>query len=116
MERYTDLGGLVLPEDSIVLLECMSNLVANEVFEPDGAREKTVEAVVEGVRALKQRAKALFLVTNEVFSDGILYDAETKRYLSYLGDINVKVAAMADRVTEVVYGIPVEVKAMEQRG
>lgn len=116
VERYTDLGGLVLPEDSIVLLECMSNLVANEVFEPDGAREKTVEAVVEGVRALKQRAKALFLVTNEVFSDGILYDAETKRYLSYLGDINVKVAAMADRVTEVVYGIPVEVKAMEQRG
>lgn len=97
-------------QDRIVLLECISNLVANEVFEQDGAREQTVEAVCEGVKSLQKQAKELFIVTNEVFSDGITYDAETMRYLSYLGVINQKLAEMAGEVTEIVYGIPVRIK------
>ena len=52
LERYTDLCGLEVPEDSILLLECMSNLVANEMFDESGAKEGTVEAVVEGLHHL----------------------------------------------------------------
>lgn len=96
--------------ERIVLVECMSNLVANEVFEQDGAHERTVEAVCEGVKRLQEQAKELFIVTNEVFSDGIAYDAETMRYLSYLGAVNQKLAELADEVTEVVYGIPVRIR------
>ena len=33
VERYTDLKGLKLDPDSVVLLECMSNLTANEMFQ-----------------------------------------------------------------------------------
>lgn len=111
-----DKGASVLPDphkedgDRIVLLECMSNLVANEVFEQDGAHESTVEAVCEGIRSLQQQVRQLFVVTNEIFSDGITYDAETMRYLSYLGAVNQRMAELADRVTEVVYGIPVRIK------
>lgn len=36
VERYTALDELVLPKGSVVLLECMSNLVANEMFREDG--------------------------------------------------------------------------------
>ena len=50
------------------------------------------------------------IVTNEIFSDGIDYDPETIRYQNYLGEINRKIASLADQVTEVVYGIPVRVK------
>ncbi len=103
-------GSDVEPRERIVLLECMSNLVANEVFEQDGAHERTVEAVCEGVKRLQEQAKELFIVTNEVFSDGIAYDTETMRYLSYLGAVNQKLAELADEVTEVVYGIPVQIK------
>ncbi len=110
LECYTDLLHLSVPEGAVVLLECMSNLVANEVFEPEGAHEKTVQAVTAGVEKLGGRAKQLFIVTNEVFSDGISYDPETTRYLSYLGEVNREIARMADRVTEVVYGIPVQIK------
>ena len=39
LERYTDLCGLEVPEDSILLLECMSNLAANEMFDESGAKE-----------------------------------------------------------------------------
>lgn len=107
VERFTDLAGLSVEPDSIVLLECVSNLVANEVFEPCGAHERAADAVVAGIRRLGSQAKELFVVTNEVFSDGVTYDAETERYLSYLGEVNCRLAAMADSVTEVVYGIPV---------
>jgi adenosylcobinamide kinase/adenosylcobinamide-phosphate guanylyltransferase len=110
VECYTGLEGLDLPPDSIVLLECMSNLVANEIYEKDGAGEDTAEAVCRGVCHLQQQVRHLFLVTNEVFSDGITYDPETMRYLSYLGAVNQKLAGAADTVTEVVYGIPVRIK------
>ncbi|MDO4296886.1 MAG: bifunctional adenosylcobinamide kinase/adenosylcobinamide-phosphate guanylyltransferase [Lachnospiraceae bacterium] len=110
IECYTGLEALEVPEDSIALLECMSNLVANEMYEKDGAGEQTVEAVSKGFLRLREQAKHLFVVTNEVFSDGITYDAWTMRYLSYLGAVNQKLAEYADAVTEVVYGIPLQIK------
>ena len=110
LECYTNLSKLTLDADSIVLLECMSNLVANEMYEKEGAGEKTVEVVCRGIRQLTEQARHLFIVTNEVFSDGITYDPDTIRYMEYLGQVNRHLASMADRVTEVVYGIPVTVK------
>ncbi len=112
VECYTHLRDLAIPKDSFVLLECMSNLVANEVFEADGAGTDTVTAVMQGVETLERQARRLFIVTNEIFSDGIDYDPETMRYLAYLGEINRRIAALAQRVTEVVYGIPLERKAL----
>ena len=113
VERYTDLAGLKLPPNSIVLLECMSNLVANEMFQPDGAGEHTVEAVLEGVKKLKDQCRDVVIVTNEIFSEGILYQGDTALYQEYLGRINQELAKMADQVAEVVYGIPVFHKGEE---
>ena len=59
LERYTDLCGLEVPEDSILLLECMSNLVANEMFDESGAKEGTVEAVMEGLHHLRKKAHGI---------------------------------------------------------
>ena len=49
VECYTGLENLEFPQDAIVLLECMSNLAANEMFEESGAGADTVEAVLRGV-------------------------------------------------------------------
>lgn len=111
MERYTDLKHLEIPEGSHVLLECMSNLVANEMFQPEGAREHTVREVLEGIDRLNRRAGHLFIVTNEIFSDGALYEGEMEDYQNYLGEINREIAARASQVVEVVYGIPIELKS-----
>lgn len=110
IECYKNLASLRVPQNSVVLLECMSNLVANEIFEPDGAHEITVDAVKEGISCLLKQTQRLFVVTNEIFSDGIEYDPDTIRYLEYLGKVNQELAVLADQVTEVVYGIPVNVK------
>lgn len=106
IECYTGLKHLTLPENSIVLLECMSNLAANEMFSPGGAGEYTADEVLRGICHLREQAKHLVVVTNEIFSDGYRYDPETERYRKYLGEINQAMGQMADRVVEVVYGIP----------
>ena len=110
VECYTHLEELKIPKGADVLLECMSNLTANEMYQEGGAGENTCEAVCRGIDALAAQAENLVVVTNEVFSDGITYDRETQRYLKYLGTINQYLARIADSVTEVVDGIPVRIK------
>lgn len=110
VERFTDLKGLELPRGGAVLLECLSNLTANELYQEGGAGEKTEEVVLEGVESLLSQAGSLVIVTNEIFSDGIAYDPETQRYQQLLGRLNRRLAQRADRVTEVVCGIPLAVK------
>lgn len=106
LERYTDLSHLDVPKDSILLLECMSNLAANELFDKNGAGDKTVTAVIDGIHHILKEARHLVVVTNEIFSDGIQYDPETRKYQQYLGEINSRMASEADIFYEVVYGIP----------
>ena len=104
VERYTDLGGLTVPAGSNVLLECLSNLTANEMYAPEG---RGADAVTEGVLRLLPQCGDLTVVTNEVFSGGSCYADDTLRYLRALARINRELAAAADCVVEVVCGCPV---------
>ena len=91
----------------VILLECMSNLTANEFYQEEpGAAER----ILRGINYLQKQCRTLIIVTNEVFSDGIAYDPETERYLVLLGACNRRLGEMADAVVEVVYGIPVMLK------
>ena len=99
-------------EKKSALLECMSNLTANEMFMKDGMKseEEVVEKIVSEIQTLSQKLDNLVIVTNNVFEDGVIYDAGTMEYLRALGRINAALARLADRVAEVVVGIPVELK------
>ena len=101
LERYRDLGGLEVPTGANVLLECMSNLLANELYSPQGGGSA---AVLGGVERLCARCANLTIVTNEVFSGGKDYEGDTLRYLLALGSVNRALAARANRVVEVVCG------------
>ena len=107
VECYTGLKDVKLPSGCVVLLECMSNLVANEMFEEQGAHEQTVKDIISGIDELVRQAAHVVIVTNEIFSDAVVFDKEMASYLEYLGKINQAVALRADEVVEVVYGIPV---------
>lgn len=93
-----------------VLLECMSNLVANEIYEPGGANDDTAEAVLSGIEKLRKRCRHLVVVTNEICSESAEDSGEMKLYKKTLAKINQGMAEKADGVAEVVYGIPVFVK------
>lgn len=104
IECPTDLAGADIPAGCSTLLECMSNLCANECF--DVGFEGAVERVMAGVEQLCSTAEDVVIVTNEVFNDGVDYPELTERYLMALAEINCRIAARAERVCEVVCGIP----------
>ena len=49
-------------------------------------------------------------MTNNVFEDGVCYDESTMNYIKAMGIVNRGLTEMAERVVEVVAGIPVAVK------
>ena len=106
LECYTGLKDAKIPSSGTTLLECMSNLTANEMYQEKGSGDHCVEEILAGIRHVKEQCRNLIIVTNEIFSDGMDYDEETRRYQKYLGEINVRMASMADLVAEVVYSIP----------
>jgi len=103
VERYADLSGLRLPPDANVLLECLGNLVANELYSPQGGGP---DAVLAGVERLLDQCAHLTVVTNEVCSGGTDYAGDTLTYLKELARIDRILAARADCVVEVVCGLP----------
>ena len=106
IERYTDLAGLDLPDGGTAILECLGNLCANEMFDPDGKGEGAEDAVLLGVESLSCQCENLLVVTNEVGADGGGYDEGTMQYVTEMGEINARLAARFDCVLELVCGIP----------
>ncbi|MBR1863948.1 MAG: bifunctional adenosylcobinamide kinase/adenosylcobinamide-phosphate guanylyltransferase [Ruminococcus sp.] len=109
LERYRDIGGAQIPEGAGVLIECMGNLLANEMFTEDGICCPT-EKILSGIEELSRRAGELIIVTNLLDGDGRTYGEGTELYIRYMGEMNRRLGAMAQSVTECVFGIPIAVK------
>lgn len=140
VECYRHVEHIVAKRQDVLLLECMSNLLANEMYlEPDsddGGLAETMSEVekagvgmsetlspvskkiVQALVNLSTRVQELVIVTNDVFSDGgsLTYDESTREYVKNLAEINCALAREAATVTEVVCGIPVIVKKNHPMG
>lgn len=127
VECYRHVEHIVAKRQDVLLLECMSNLLANEMYlDPDSnagsdmaetmspVSNKIVQALID----LSTRVQELVIVTNDVFSDGgsLTYDESTREYVKNLAEINCALAREAATVTEVVCGIPVIVKKNHPMG
>ena len=102
---------------SVVLLECMSNLVSNELFGlweegdiPVLDKNETAAEIAEGIINLERQTDHLIIVTNDVFSDGDSYSLQTNDYRQVLGRVNRLAAKRVHMVVEVVAGIPIKIK------
>ncbi|SFQ47217.1 adenosylcobinamide kinase /adenosylcobinamide-phosphate guanylyltransferase [Lachnospiraceae bacterium XBB1006] len=109
IERQRALTGCIADNTATVLLECVSNLVANEMFvgETMVPKEQVVHTVVEGITHVANHVKHLVMVSNNIFEDETGYSEETEEYRRALGEVNRQLAAMSDEVIEVVMGCPV---------
>ena len=91
IEQPTELEQAVLQMEptGAVLLECMSNLTANEMFsgEQPVDRQTVIAKILQGMEGLRKQADPLVIVTNNVFEDGIVYDSATMEYIEALGRI-----------------------------
>ena len=93
-----------------VLLECMSNLIANELFDNNNIdKEDVYYKVCSGIDKLNDTVANLVVVTNDVFEDGIIYDKETMEYIELLGRVNRYLAGISSKVIEVIYSCPLTI-------
>lgn len=140
VECYRHVEHIVAKRQDVLLLECMSNLLANEMYleqdSDDGGLAETMSEVekagvgmsetlspvskkiVQALVNLSTRVQDVVIVTNDVFSDGgsLTYDESTREYVKNLAEINCALARVAETVTEVVCGIPVIVKKNHPMG
>lgn len=140
VECYRHVEHIVAKRQDVLLLECMSNLLANEMYleqdSDDGGLAETMSEVekagvgmsetlspvskkiVQALVNLSTRVQDVVIVTNDVFSDGgsLTYDESTREYVKNLAEINCALAWEAATVTEVVCGIPVIVKKNHPMG
>lgn len=107
IECYTGLAGIRIPERGTILLECVGNLAANELFALEGAGLRAVDAIKDGFLKLEQQCDNLIVVSNDVFTDGSSYDEGTVEYMDILGTLNRDLSRYFERVIEVVCGIPI---------
>lgn len=108
VERYSAVGSAPVPRGCHVLLEDVGNLLANEMF--SAKARNPAEAVVEGIAELNARCAGLIAVTNQVGGDGFAYPPETEEYIRLTGEVNRRLAAMAEVVIEAVCGLPLTLK------
>ncbi|MGN1412170.1 MAG: bifunctional adenosylcobinamide kinase/adenosylcobinamide-phosphate guanylyltransferase [Oscillospiraceae bacterium] len=112
IEVYQDLENITIDSDSNVLLECMSNLLANEMF-CENPKSNLVDKILYGVERLKTSCKNLVIVSNEIFSDGCNYDTSTVEYIKTLGIINQRLAKVSNCVIESIYSNPIIYKGSD---
>lgn len=116
IECYSNIGKINANKKDVILIECLSNLLANEMYADKGKIKgenllhKAANEIVRPIVELEKRVSCVVVVTNEVFSDGFVYDRETEKYTELLGYINRELSEFAKAVTEVVCSIPVCVK------
>lgn len=111
IEQYTKLENVSIPVGSAVLLECLANLTANEMFSPDsGDPQKTV---LRGLESLRRKAEHLIVVSCEVCSDGTQYPPQTQNYQQLLAGLNSRLAAESDICIETVCSVPLILKGKD---
>lgn len=114
LEQLLDLP---LGKEDVLLLEDLSNLLANERYREEGrlygispkeCDKAYLQWIVKPLKALCEQVGAVVVVTNAICSDGVFYAEETLCYMWLLASLNRVLATGADTLTEVICGIPVE--------
>lgn len=79
-----------------VLLECVSNLAANEMFERQTGVDKTIRKVCNDIQMISKRVRNLVIVSNH-FEREDDFDEETLAYAETIDKINEKISGFADK-------------------
>ena len=92
------------PENTVVLLECVSNLVGNEMYDnPEKAGLEEAHFAEEIVQDIKQLADSVaeLIVVSSVYEAKEEYSEETLKYIRLLDRTNEEIKGIAHKVIEI---------------
>ena len=99
-------------EDNI-LLEDLTNLLSNNIFDKNGMKsgsKEITEAIFSDIIELEKRCNSLFIVGNDIFSTKRNQSKELDMFIDCLFSLHQKIIDNANRVVEVIYGLPYDRK------
>lgn len=108
-----------IPPKAAVLLDCLGNLLANELFSESPATESIEELpqrILAELEALSQASEHLIVISNDVFGEGLVLSEQVEIYRQVLGTLHCLLAKQAQIVIECVAGIPLYHKGIPQQG
>lgn len=111
IEQEVDIGTIDgIEKNDIVLVECLSNLLANEWYSDtmkEISKKDVVKKILDGLQQLHEMCTHMIVVTNEIFQEQLIWE-DGKDYVESLGQLNQILCQKAENVYEVVAGIPME--------
>ncbi len=100
-------SGIDRLEDRCCLLECLSNLIGNELHSEDNKgmdEDKLIDKITGDVMTLGSKCRHLVIVSNHFSMDDPEYDEDTKRYVRMTDLINKELSLKADQIYELTGG------------
>ena len=105
IEQAWDIDTLEVSSDAVILLEDVSNLLANGIF----MHHKTAADALSQITALAHKCKQLIAVNIAgLTADG--YDEETASYINGINLLNQELTSLADAVYLMQAGVPTRLK------
>jgi len=104
------LDKIIYPKESTVLLECMANLIGNEMYENpkriglcklnDLKESEFIREIMVDINKIARSVKNLVIVTNE-YTVNEACDEMTRLYIRLLDMINLELREISDKVIDV---------------
>ena len=108
------LNDMEYPEQATLLLECVSNLVGNEIYDNAARAERLkcgelsaegfADETAEEIKQLSEKVHNTIIVSNEYESDAEGYDDETRDYIRMLDMVNERISRYSDRIYDLRKG------------
>ncbi len=101
-----------IPEHSNILIESLSTWTSNEMF-CDGninSAELVYEKISYEIELIKKISDNLVIVSDDIFSDGVVYDHYTEQYIFCLGRLHIFAALKSDEAYQIISGLPIKFK------
>ncbi|WP_110111904.1 bifunctional adenosylcobinamide kinase/adenosylcobinamide-phosphate guanylyltransferase [Bacillus sp. CGMCC 1.16541] len=111
-EQSTEIGSLLgeFQVDDVVLLDCLTNWLANELFvehmnwDNEQEQGELVENMLDTIVQLNKRVAKLVVVSNDLFEAGVVNGA-TYVYMKLLGGLHQHIVAQSEIALSVEAGI-----------
>lgn len=116
IEQKRDLHQIadIFNENDTVLLDSVTSLLTSEMFTELKINENLSGKITDNITSIMNRVENLIIVSDYIFSDGIIYDKYTEIFKRELGAINCNIAAISDVVIESSFGSLIVHKGMER--
>lgn len=105
VEEPWNINGIAVEPETVVLLEDVSNLLANGMFDHGADAQQALERIL----TLARHCRALIVVSiSGLVDEG--YDGQTARYIEQLNWLNEQLRQVAVRTVKMQGGLPVEIQ------